>query len=455
MYPALGVMADIGAAGLCGVALYGSAQIVKHKVNLILPGQQTWRDWCQHLRVQGMPGSGKSTLLIHLAIAQMKAGKGLIVLDPHGSLAKAILQLVPPEKRPLTVYHAPAVVPLGCNVLRLATGGEQEKAEVIDAFLALLKHLTAGWGVVQDAKLEECLWQVIERPNPSLNTLLRVVEATQDKGLYARVSRLIASPTLAKAMELPPVPLEKLMAEGGVYILDLSQLGERTADIFYRLHTVRVLQAAWARGEHSKGVLLICDEAQRARRSSEALERMLAECRKFGVSVVLAHHTNHQLGDGVTEMYNLLGTQYLFRMSPKDARDAQYIASPIEWERLTKLPNYTCLRRRQLHGNPEHPRIIRTKKPPTPTVSIEDARTIARRSAELYGTPHDTGRKPATVSRQTPSSNAQPATGEMVSKLPDSQKTPPPTPSVRLPKEIQPADGGTSGEGLGDSLLFE
>lgn len=317
------------------------------------PRRQTWRDLCQHIRIQGQPGAGKSTLILNLIAEQVRAGRTVIVLDPHGPLARAAYRLDPSG-----LYHRPAQKAHGMNILHLATKREAEKELVVDSTLSLVRSLTSQWGSIQDATMEKALWEALDVPDATLHDVIERVP-DDDRGTVARLGKLISTPTLRRMMTQPPIDLM-----GRSYFLDLSGCGERTADVIYQLHMIRVQQLAMRRNERSKGVLLCCDEAQRVAKSADSLARILAELRKYSVAVCLAHHSDVQLPDTITKMYGLIGTQYLFRLTSEDARKAKDIIAPLPWEKLTSLPNYTCIRRRQAGGYPEKAHVYRTPPPP-------------------------------------------------------------------------------------------
>src|SRR3954451_25456091 len=62
----------------------------------------------RHLHVVGQTGTGKSTLLENMIAADLAAGHGVGVIDPHGSLAEAVLRLVPPSRFHQVRYLNPA-----------------------------------------------------------------------------------------------------------------------------------------------------------------------------------------------------------------------------------------------------------------------------------------------------------------------------------------------------------
>jgi ABC-type lipoprotein export system ATPase subunit len=52
----------------------------------------------RHIYIVGKSGSGKSTVLFNLAMADIVAGEGVAVIDPHGDLAEAIIDAIHPER---------------------------------------------------------------------------------------------------------------------------------------------------------------------------------------------------------------------------------------------------------------------------------------------------------------------------------------------------------------------
>ena len=53
-----------------------------------------------HLHVIGATGSGKSTLLVQLILADIHAGRGVVVIDPKGDLVTDVARRLPPPRAP-------------------------------------------------------------------------------------------------------------------------------------------------------------------------------------------------------------------------------------------------------------------------------------------------------------------------------------------------------------------
>ena len=77
-------------------------------------------DRLSHLYLVGKTGVGKSTLLAGLALQDIKAGRGLALVDPHGDLAELVLARMPSDTRDRLVYldGTDPTQPYGYNPLR-------------------------------------------------------------------------------------------------------------------------------------------------------------------------------------------------------------------------------------------------------------------------------------------------------------------------------------------------
>lgn len=75
----------------------------------------------RHQYVIGGTGSGKTTMLQYQIVQDMKNGKGVAVIDPHGDMAETLLRHVPPERIKDVVYFNPddLAYPIGLNLLEL------------------------------------------------------------------------------------------------------------------------------------------------------------------------------------------------------------------------------------------------------------------------------------------------------------------------------------------------
>lgn len=80
--------------------------------------------------ILGATGTGKSTLLLSMIDQDVRNGKGLCVIDPHGDLIEKILPTVPDERLGDVIYFNPDDIsyPIGLNLLELSKGLNEEDA---------------------------------------------------------------------------------------------------------------------------------------------------------------------------------------------------------------------------------------------------------------------------------------------------------------------------------------
>src|SRR3989344_3117255 len=62
----------------------------------------------RHMYVVGKTGMGKSNTLENMVIADIRAGRGVAVIDPHGEFAEKVLDFVPEARIKDVVYFNPA-----------------------------------------------------------------------------------------------------------------------------------------------------------------------------------------------------------------------------------------------------------------------------------------------------------------------------------------------------------
>ena len=96
----------------------------------------------RHAYLIGMTGTGKSVLMGNLAIQDIRNGKGVCVIDPHGSLVESILPCIPKERMEDVIYFNPSDTerPIGLNMLEAETPEQQDFAiqEMISIFYKLV-----------------------------------------------------------------------------------------------------------------------------------------------------------------------------------------------------------------------------------------------------------------------------------------------------------------------------
>lgn len=98
-------------------------------------------DRLRHFYIVGKTGQGKSTLLLNMLAADLKAGRGVLLIDPHGELYDEALALVPNARRDHLIAIDPSEPEQrwGINLLDGVT--EQTRSRVISSVLGTFFRL--------------------------------------------------------------------------------------------------------------------------------------------------------------------------------------------------------------------------------------------------------------------------------------------------------------------------
>lgn len=96
----------------------------------------------KHLYVIGKTGVGKSKLIELLALADIREGKGCVVMDPHGDLSEELLRYIPRDRLYDIIYFSPADTefPMSFNPLE-GVGSFEFKQNIVAGFIAIFKKL--------------------------------------------------------------------------------------------------------------------------------------------------------------------------------------------------------------------------------------------------------------------------------------------------------------------------
>jgi len=84
----------------------------------------------RHMFVVGGTGSGKTTMLKYQILQDIRNGKGLAIVDPHGDLADELLEYIPQSRQKDLIYLNPDDLdhPIGVNLLELPDGLEGKRS---------------------------------------------------------------------------------------------------------------------------------------------------------------------------------------------------------------------------------------------------------------------------------------------------------------------------------------
>lgn len=320
----------------------------------------------RHLYMLGATRMGKSTLLLNLIAQDLLNGRGLCLIDPHGDLARDVLERVPPNRMDDVLYvdlsdqaHPPA---LGL----LETADEWEKGLLVSDLLAVMHRLfSSSWGDRLEHILRHALLTLLAaRTSPSgtpltlrdIRPLLdnkvyraKLLEQVQDPDLktfwntefsgyqssafapiYNKLSLLLSSPVVRNIIGGAENRLQAgdLIKDRRVLLVNLAQsiIGEDNAHFLGALLVSRIQLAAMhnlrlGRGDRMPFTLYV-DEFQNFVVSS--FEKILSEAGKAGLTLVMANQFLEQLDIGLaTAIRSNAGTLVSFRVSAQSGRSLE------------------------------------------------------------------------------------------------------------------------------------
>ena len=373
--------------------------------NLFTPFGIKQADRLMHVYAIGKTGVGKSTLVETMARGDMQAGRGFALIDPHGDLAERVRDAASPAQRDRLIYldAADPKQPFGYNPLRRV---RDDKIPLAASGLleAMRKIWPDAWGVRMEHVLRNSLFALLERDGSTLPDILRlysdkefrkhvaarirneVVRAywTEEFAHYPdrlraeavapiqnKLGALLTDPRLYNVLVAPKTDIRfrTLMDDGGMLLVNLAKgrLGEDGATVLGGLIVSTIGLAALSRAEMPERArrpfFLYVDEFQTF--TTLSFVNMMAELRKYGVGLTLAHQHLHQLEPDIRHaVLGNAGTLISFRVGPEDAGILASEFQPrFEVLDLISLANRDIYLKLMIDGTPSRPFSARTLSP--------------------------------------------------------------------------------------------
>jgi hypothetical protein len=424
--------------------ILGEAEIGAHRPVALTPG-----DARHHLHLVGATGSGKSTLICNLALQDIQAGRGVIVIDPKGDLVNDLLERLPEQALGRLVLLDPdeADAPPSLNVLE---GPDPDL--VTDHLVGILHRIWhAYWGPRIDDVLRASLLTLLRRPGATLAEVPRLLAdptfrrpylhglddpiglggfwdwyAQQSPATQAQIIGPIM--TRLRAFLLRPFVRAVIgtsrssfdmagVLDGGVLLVRVpkGQLGDETSRLLGSFVVARVWQAATARARLAQGsrldAVLYADEAQNFLTLPYQMDEMFAEARGYGLGLVLAHQHLAQLPAELARALSANArTKLYFTLSPEDARELERHTAPeLRAHDLAHLGQHQAALRLFAGGRELPACTIRTRPAPNPVPGRAKA---ARAAARARHGRSAADRQQEQLQRQAPSDDPRLPTGE-------------------------------------------
>ncbi|HKB88850.1 MAG TPA: type IV secretion system DNA-binding domain-containing protein, partial [Patescibacteria group bacterium] len=347
-----------------GVSTY---QGVKRKVYL---GDE---DRMRHVYIIGKTGTGKSEMLKDLILQDIKDGKGVCFMDPHGDAVEDILKLIPPERAEDVIYFNPSDTtrPMGMNLLEANTEDEKHFAatSVINLMYKLFDPYKTGivgprfehgvrnamltamsvpgntfveiMRIMTDARYVQELLPHVEDPIVRrywTDQIAQTSDFHKSEVLDYTVSkfgRFVTNKLIRNIIgqSQSSFDMRKIMDEGKIFLINLAKgpLGEENSNFLGLLLVPRILMAAMSRAnvpmKDRRDFYFYVDEFQNFATPDFAV--ILSEARKYRLGLTVANQFIGQVEEEVKNaVFGNVGTIVSYRVGVTDANYLQHEFSP-------------------------------------------------------------------------------------------------------------------------------
>ena len=379
----------------------------------------------RHLWAIGKTGTGKSTLIANMAIDDMKKGRGIAIIDPHGDLSDILLNYVPASRINDVVYFNPIDRdrPVRLNILEVKDPAQREL--VVSGIVAIFNKLYGhSWGPRLEYILRNTLLALSEIPGMTLVDVPRILtdrdfrrnamtkvsdpvikryfENEFDKmpekmlqesisPILNKVGQFVSSPLIRAIIERPQssIDMESIMNEGKILIANLSQgkLGEDNAALIGAMLITKFQLAAMNRVDVSEGerrdFYLYVDEFQNFATSS--FIKILSEARKYKLNLTMANQYMAQIPIEVQKaILGNAGSIISFTIGADDARIIMKEYGDVFTDKdLVNLENYQIAVRLMVDAMSGRAFVAKTL--PLPASRNENRDKVIRVSRERWG----------------------------------------------------------------------
>ena len=392
-------------------------------------------DRMRHIYIIGKTGTGKSELLKDMILQDIKAGKGVCFMDPHGDAIEDLLKLIPPERAEDVIYFNPSDTdrPMGFNLLEAKSADQMHFAAtaVINMMYKLFDPYKTG--IVgprfEHAVRNAMLTAMDAEPGSTFVEIMRILtDARYVQELLPRVTdpivrrywtdQIAQTSDFHKSEVLDYITskfgrfvtnklirniigqsessfdLREVMDSGKILLINLAKgsLGEENSNFLGLILVPRILMAAMSRSElpmeQRRDFFFYVDEFQNFATPDFAV--ILSEARKYRLGLCVANQFIGQVEEEVKNaVFGNVGTIMSFRVGVTDAGYLAHEFAPTFGEDdLLNVERFHAYMKTIVNNEPVPPFSIDTKKDIEKIKAIENPRVseiIIEMSRLKYG----------------------------------------------------------------------
>ena len=392
-------------------------------------------DRLRHTYVIGKTGVGKSKFIANLFINDIRSGKWLGIIDPHGDLFEEALANIPESRKNDVIIFDPTdeKFPFCFNPLDVQ---ENESKQILaKGFIDIFKKF---FGSNWNPKLEHVLRMIfLALLDKKDSTLFDVIRALTDKDFrYTMIESInddvvrnfwtnefagwsqqfnteAIMPILNKVGQILSIDIIKnifaskenkldfraMMDEGKIFLVKLpkGKLQEEIMGFLGAMIITKIFQTSMGRQSEAKDkrkpFFLYVDEFQNF--ATDTFSEILAEARKYGLGLIVAHQFVKQIPTKISEsLFGNVGTLVSFRISSEDALYMKQQFDPfLDAYDLANLSQRELYTKMIVGGQAKDPFSLKTPYIPDPVLDKNHIAELYSLSRAKYARPLEEAKK--------------------------------------------------------------
>ncbi len=391
-------------------------------------------DRMRHVYIIGKTGTGKSEMLKDMILQDIREGKGVCFMDPHGDAIEDILKLIPPERAEDVIYFNPADVerPMGFNLLE--ANSEDEKHFAATAVINMMYKLFDPYktGIVGprfEHAVRNAMLTAMAEPGSTFVEIMRIltdakfvqellpkvtdpiirrywtdqIAQTSDfhksevlDYITSKFGRFVTNKLIRNIIgqSQSSFNLRDVMDNGKILLINLAKgsLGEENSNFLGLILVPRVLMAAMSRVdlpmEQRRDFHFYVDEFQNFATPDFAV--ILSEARKYRLGLCVANQFIGQVEEEVKNaVFGNVGTIISYRVGVTDANYLAHEFAPVFGEDdLLNVERYHAYVKTIVNNEPVPPFSVDLTKDMSKQKAMESTRVaeiIVEMSRLKYG----------------------------------------------------------------------
>jgi len=390
----------------------------------------------QHNAFFGATGTGKSTLLKNIMLQWINSGYGVCFLDMHGKDSRELLQSIPPDRIDDVIWVEPGgdkEKEVGFNFFEPSSDrGTSEFTQEVRRITAnmtdmldldngnRMKNITAGiiqqlakaeenftpiefYKILSDEEEREYLAE--EFGNSFEKPFLEQISEMDDEALdhvRRHVREWVEDPQIRQivARRESSVHIEQAIEQGKILILDYEHVNDE--DLIQTISNTifnRIWSSVQKRSNQSTSnytpYFIVIDEFAAVEYDGMNLKEMLAQARKFGLSLTICTQQPNQIEHekNLQAVNNNCRNYFTFRVGSNNNKMAREIAKSlpgISATTLQEIDDYLAVGKLVGENDETETVPINTFAPYPPIRSKHEVENIIKQSVRKYGTEFNT-----------------------------------------------------------------